>query len=113
LDNWELFVQPDRINVWRLSVIFVVSAAVPLLIGLGVDALFPSSISMLMIAGIVSIPIVAFVVSRSVLAEMERVIQVIAPYESAESESVDSAQAGEQPVVLDQLHPEEADRSTI
>jgi hypothetical protein len=78
LDNWELFVQPDRINVWRLFVIFV-----------------------------------AFVVSRSVLAEMERVIQVIAPYESAESESVDSAQAGEQPAVLDQLHPEEADRSTI
>lgn len=98
----------ERINIWRLSLIFVVSAAIPLLIGLGVDALFPSSISMLMVAGIVSIPIVAFVVSRSVLAEMERVIQLVAPDEPA-----DSTYAGEQPAVLDQLHPEEADRSPV
>lgn len=100
--------QSERINIWRLSFIFVVSAAIPLLIGLGVDALFPSSISMLMIAGIVSIPIVAFTVSRSVLAEMERVIQMAAPNEPA-----DGTQAGEEPALLDQLHPEEADRSTV
>lgn len=79
--------QSERINVWRLSVIFVVSVAIPLLVGLGVDVLFPSSISMLMIAGIVSIPIVAFVVSRSVLAEMERVIQLVAPHDAADSEA--------------------------
>ncbi|MGB5047662.1 MAG: hypothetical protein WBO46_01895 [Caldilineaceae bacterium] len=90
--------------------IFVVSAAVPLLIGFGVDLLFPSSISMLMVAGIVSIPIVAFVVSRSVLAEMERVIQQVAPSDSG---LTGDAEAGEPSVVLDQLHPEKADRSTI
>lgn len=55
--------QPEHINIWRLSMIFVVSAAIPLLIGLGVDMLYPSSLSMLMVAGIVSIPIVAFTVS--------------------------------------------------
>ncbi|MBX3050057.1 MAG: hypothetical protein KF753_01210 [Caldilineaceae bacterium] len=100
----------ERIDIWRLSVIFVVSAAVPLLIGFGVDLLFPSSISMLMVAGIVSIPIVAFVVSRSVLAEMERVIQQVAPSDSG---LTGDAEAGEPSVVLDQLHPEKADRSTI
>ncbi|RLT40644.1 MAG: hypothetical protein DWI57_08165 [Chloroflexi bacterium] len=100
--------QPERINIWRLSLIFVFSAAIPLLIGLGVDILFPSSLSMLMVAGIVSIPIVAFVVSRSVLAEMERVIQAVAP-----SEPTGDGHTGEKPVVLDQLHPEEADRSPV
>lgn len=79
--------QSERINIWRLSLIFVVSAAIPLLIGLGVDILFPSSLSMLMVAGIVSIPIVAFVVSRAVLAEMERVIQLVAPSEPADDEN--------------------------
>ena len=100
--------QSERINIWRLSLIFVVSAAIPLLIGLGVDLLFPSSLSMLMVAGIVSIPIVAFVVSRAVLAEMERVIQIIAP-----SELTDGGHTGEKAVVLDQLHPEEADRFPV
>jgi len=80
-------VQSERINIWRLSLIFFVSAAIPLLIGLGVDILFPSSISMLMVAGIVSIPIVAFVVSRAVLAEMERVIQLVAPFEPVDDEN--------------------------
>jgi len=100
-------VQSQRINIWRLSLVFVSSAAIPLLIGLGVDLLFPSSLSMLMLAGIVSIPIVAFTVSRSVLAEMERVIQLVAP-----AEPVDETHAGEVPAVLDQLHPEDAGRST-
>ena len=100
--------QSERINIWRLSLIFVFSAAIPLLIGLGVDVLFPSSLSMLMVAGIVSIPIVAFVVSRSVLAEMERVIQLVAP-----SEPTDDGNAGKKSVVLDQLHPEEVDRSSV
>ncbi len=100
--------QSERINIWRLSLIFVFSAAIPLLIGLGVDVLFPSSLSMLMVAGIVSIPIVAFVVSRSVLAEMERVIQLVAP-----SEPTDDGNVGKKSVVLDQLHPEEADRSSV
>jgi len=100
-------VQSERINLWRLSLVFVVSAAIPLLIGLGTDALFPSSISMLMVAGIVSIPIVAFAVSRAVLAEMERVIQLVAPLEADGPE--DKTDRREQPVVLDQLHPEEAD----
>lgn len=86
-DCQEPFVQSERINIWRLSLIFFVSAAIPLLIGLGVDVLFPSSISMLMVAGIVSIPIVAFVVSRAVLAEMERVIQLVAPFEPADDEN--------------------------
>ena len=101
----------ERINIWRLSVVFVVSAAIPLLIGLGVDAFFPSSLSMLMVAAIVSIPIVAFAVSRAVLAEMERVIQLIAPVEADEPE--DKTERRDQPVVLDQLHPEEVDRSTV
>lgn len=70
--------QSERINIGRLSLVFAVSIAIPLLIGLGADFLFPSSLSMLMVAGIVSIPIVAFTVSRAVLAEMERVIQTIA-----------------------------------
>lgn len=79
--------QSERINIWRLSQIFFISAVIPLLIGLGVDILFPSSISMLMVAGIVSIPIVAFVVSRAVLAEMERVIQLVAPFEPTDDEN--------------------------
>lgn len=77
----------ERMNVTRLTLVFVVSVTIPLLIGLGVDALFPSSISMLMLAGIVSIPIVAFTVSRAVLAEMERVIQAVAPDDPPESEA--------------------------
>ncbi len=100
-----------RINIWRLTVIFVVSAAIPLSIGLGVDALFPSSLSMLMVAAIVSIPVVAFVVSRAVLAEMGRVIQLIAPVEANQSE--DKNPRDDQTVVLDQLQPEEADRSLV
>lgn len=95
--------QSQRINIWRLSLVFLFSAAIPLLIGLGADLLFPSSLSMLMLAGIVSIPIVAFTVSRSVLAEMERVIQLVAP-----DELTDNTQAGEKPAGLDQLHPEDA-----
>lgn len=97
----------ERINIWRLTWIFVVSAAIPLLIGLGVDALYPSSLSMLMVAGIVSIPIVAFVVSRAVLAELERVIQLVAPVET------DEADDKTQRAVLDQLHPEDADPSAV
>ncbi len=103
--------QSVRINIWRLSVVFVISAAIPLLIGLGIDALFPSSLSMLMVAAIVSIPIVAFVVSRAVLAEMGRVIQLVAPVEADESE--EKTERHDQPAVLDQLHPEEADRSRV
>lgn len=77
--------QSEHINIWRLSTIFVVSAAIPLLIGLGVDMLYPSSLSMLMVAGIVSIPIVAFTVSRAVLGEMRRVLDAVAPVPDTES----------------------------
>ena len=100
--------QSKRINIWRLSRVFVVSAVIPLLIGLGVDIFYPTSISMLMVAGIVSIPIIAFFVSRSVLAEIERVVQFVAP-----DEPTDNTYAGEQPAMLDQLHQEEADRPTV
>ena len=103
--------QSDRINIWWLTLVFVISAAIPLLVCLGIDALFPSSLSMLMVAAIVSIPIVAFAVSRAVLAEMGRVIQLVAPAEADESE--DKTERHDQPVVLDQLHPEEADHSRV
>ncbi len=80
--------QPERINIWRLSLVFVVSAAIPLLIGLGIDMLYPSSLSMLMVAGIVSIPIVAFTVSRAVLGEMRRVLDAVAPAPDTEQTDV-------------------------
>lgn len=96
-------VESERLNVTRLTLVFVVSVTIPLLIDLGVDALFPSSISMLMLAGIVSIPIVAFTVSRAVLAEMERVIQAVAPDDAPESET------GGESAASSQLRPQAQD----
>lgn len=84
--------QSEHINIWRLSAIFVVSAAIPLLIGLAIDVIYPSSLSMLMVAGIVSIPIVAFTVSRAVLGEMRRVLDAVAP--ALDTEPSDAVEPG-------------------
>lgn len=80
----EPIVQSTHINFWRLAVTFLVSIAIPLLIGLGLDIVYPSPTPMLMWAAIVSIPIAAFTVSRAVLGEMKRVIDLVAPPQDAE-----------------------------
>lgn len=84
----EPLVQSKHINIWRLTAVFFVSIAIPLLVGWVLDQFIPSPIPMLMLAAIVSIPIVAFTVSRAVLGEMKRVIELVAPPQVAEEADV-------------------------
>ncbi len=74
-------VSPVRINVWRLSIVFLLSTAVPLALSFLAIELFELSINVLLWVSIASIPLAAFTVSRALLAELDRVFQILAPEE--------------------------------
>ena len=88
-------VSPVRINVWRLSIIFLLSTVVPLALSFLAIELFDLSITVLLWVSIASIPLAAFTVSRAVLAELDRVIQILAPEETEASgaDEIDSVSA--------------------
>lgn len=70
---------PPRINVVRLSIIFALSIFFPLFLGLMIDWLYGPSISAIGIAAVLSIPVVATAVGWALVAEMGRVVQIVAP----------------------------------
>lgn len=72
---------PVRMDVRRLSIIFLLSTAAPLFLGLLAVVLFDVSVTLLLWVGVMTIPLAAFTVGRAVLAEMDRVIQEVAPDE--------------------------------
>ena len=70
-----------RINVWRLGKNMLLALVLPCTIAIVVDRLVGTwPILTLLVAGF-AFPIAAFVVTRSALRELERVIQEIAPAE--------------------------------
>ncbi len=89
-------VSPVRINMQRLSIVFLLSTIVPLALSFLAVKLFDLSIAVLLWVGLASIPLAAFTVSRAVLAELDRVIQIVAPEEpdifaASESGAIDAA----------------------
>jgi hypothetical protein len=65
----------------------VYSAAIfgPLALGFFVELFVDMDFSLVIMAGFVSIPLAVFFVCRTALAEMERVVQQVAPLEELES----------------------------
>jgi hypothetical protein len=76
--------RPVRISVLRLTRTLLLCLAVPLLAGLFVDRLFGTGTTVMVVVGFVCIPLAAFFVSRAVLSELDKVIQVVAPEEITE-----------------------------
>lgn len=80
-----------RIEYRRIALVYLVTIAGPLLLGLIAEFFFEASFSLVLLAAFVSIPIAVFFVCRTAIAEMERVVQIVAPYEVEESEPPSSA----------------------
>jgi hypothetical protein len=68
-----------RINIYRLSMGVLVSLVFPFLLVMLFDLYFGWMPLLPSIASIILIPISSFFVIRAVVAEFERVIQVVAP----------------------------------
>lgn len=80
-----------QINVVRLSLIFLFSALIPLSLGVLIDWLYGPSIAAIGIAAVLSIPVVALAVGWAVVAEMGRVVQIVAPDRLSDDEEALSA----------------------
>ena len=77
-----------RIDLRRLTIVYSAVILIPLAIGFLAELLIDVDFSLLILAGFVSIPLAVFFVVKTALAEMERVVQMVAPSEEDE-ESVD------------------------
>lgn len=73
-----------HIDLWRLSLITIVSICLPLLIGFVADQFVDFVLPLALVAGMLTLPFTIFFVCRAVLAEMDRVIAIVAPEETAE-----------------------------
>ncbi len=77
-----------RIDLRRLTFVYAASILLPLLIGVVAELFIDASFSLVLLAAFVSMPLVVFFVCRSALAEMERVVQIVAPPEENEAEPI-------------------------
>lgn len=74
------------IDLRRLILVYSAAILVPLTLGFLVELWIDVDFSLIVIAGFVSLPLVVFFVCRTALAEMERVVQIVAPSEEAEDD---------------------------
>lgn len=73
-----------RIDLRRLTIVYSAVILIPLAIGFLAELLIDVDFSLIILAGFVSIPLAVFFVVKTALAEMERVVQLVAPYEEDE-----------------------------
>jgi hypothetical protein len=71
-----------RISIWRLTRSLLASLVLPMLLALCIDMAFGTMPFAIAMAGLVSIPLAAFFVSRAALSEIDRVAQLVAPEEA-------------------------------
>ncbi|MBX3000660.1 MAG: hypothetical protein KF893_19220 [Caldilineaceae bacterium] len=76
------------IDLRRLTIVYGAAIFVPLAIGFLADLWIDVDFSLVIVAGFVSLPLVVFFVCRTALAEMERVVQLVAPSEEAEKDEL-------------------------
>ncbi len=74
-----------RIDLRRLTIVYSTAILIPLAIGFLAELLIDLDFSLILFAGFVSIPLAVFFVCKTALTEMERVVQLVAPSEDAES----------------------------
>jgi hypothetical protein len=70
-----------RVDLWRLAFVYTTAILAPLLVGLVAEFFFDTDFSLILLVAFVSLPLVIFWVCRTALAEMERVVQIVAPAE--------------------------------
>ncbi|MCB0116321.1 MAG: hypothetical protein R2873_01805 [Caldilineaceae bacterium] len=85
-----------RIDLRRLTIVYSAVILIPLVIGLLAELLIDVDFSLIILAGFVSIPLAVFFVVRTALAEMERVVQLVAPSEIEDDQPIDALE-GVQP----------------
>jgi hypothetical protein len=76
-----------HLDIRRLSLIALACMVIPLVVGFIVDQLVPSTLSITLLAGLAAIPIAVIFVSRAVLADMDRVIQIVAPEDAPDDDA--------------------------
>jgi hypothetical protein len=86
--SWREFVPSVLIDLRRLTIVYSTAILAPLAIGFFVDLWIDIDFSLIIVAGFVSLPLVVFFVCRTALAEMERVVQLVAPLEETEKDEL-------------------------
>ncbi len=76
-----------HLDIRRLSLIALACMVIPLVVGFIVDQLVPSTLSITLLAGLAAIPIAVIFVSRAVLADMDRVIRIVAPEDAPDDDA--------------------------
>ena len=73
--------QTTRLNIRRLTISILVSLVLPLLIVVLLDLNLGSTPMLTIVASLILIPISSIIVVRTVLSELDKVIQTVAPLE--------------------------------
>lgn len=76
------------IDVRRLILVYSAAILAPLGVGFLAELWIDVNFSLIIVAGFVSLPLAVFFVCRTALAEMERVVQLVAPSEEAEKDNL-------------------------
>jgi hypothetical protein len=77
-----------QIDLRRLTLVYSAAILIPLIIGFVAEFWIDADFSLVVVAGFVSLPLVVFFVCRTALAEMERVVQMVAPVEETENSDI-------------------------
>lgn len=93
-----------RINVRQLSKTFLIALAIPLATGIFVDVAFDTTPMATIVLGFIAIPLTTFFVLRATLAEFDRVIEQVAPFEAEDG-------AGSGTEALTEMFPDDGDKS--
>jgi len=73
--------QTTRLNIRRLTISILVSLVLPLVIVVLLDLNLGSTPLLTIVASLILIPISSIIVVRTVLSELDKVIQAVAPLE--------------------------------
>ena len=96
-DRQEMTPAPIRIDLWRGVRAFLFTLALPMSFAVAADLLAGSLPWLTIAAVLICIPLATIVVNRTVLAEFDRIVSLVAPEESNDSEELnDSEESREQ-----------------
>jgi hypothetical protein len=81
-DRQQMTPAPIRIDLWRGVRAFLFTLALPVSLAVAADLLAGSLPWLTIAAVLICIPLATIVVNRTILAEFDRIVSLVAPYES-------------------------------
>jgi hypothetical protein len=105
-DRQEMTPAPIRINLWRGVKVLLLTLVIPMSIAGIADVTMGTLPWLTIVAVVICIPLASVVVNRTLLAEFDRVVALVAPEEATEPEAAALPELAEPDSILNAWSPD-------